>query len=80
MDQEKLTNYLITVTNDAAANMEPAKAGCKHIVVPQIRVIGGARIESLSMLVDQAIMKAKRIVVPIFLTEGLLLLLLLLLL
>jgi len=77
MDQENLISYIIAVAKTAETNLEPAKAGSKHLMVPQVRVIGGQRIESLSLLVAQALKKAKRIVVPIFLTEGLLLLLLL---
>jgi putative membrane protein len=77
MDQDKLINYITDVAKAADANLEPAKAGCKHLVVPQVRVIGGQRISSLSLLVDKALVKAKHIVVPVFLVEGLLLILLL---
>ncbi|MCL2642141.1 MAG: DUF2070 family protein [Candidatus Bathyarchaeota archaeon] len=77
MDQDKLISYIAEAAKDATANLEPAKTGCKHLIVPQVRVIGGLRIESLSLLVAQAIKKAKQIVIPVFLTEGLLLLLLL---
>jgi predicted neutral ceramidase superfamily lipid hydrolase len=77
MNQDLLTNYITDAAKTAAANLEPAKAGCKHLIVPQVRVIGGSRIASLSLLVDKALVKAKRVVVPIFLTEGLLLILLL---
>ncbi|MDR2699395.1 MAG: DUF2070 family protein [Nitrososphaerota archaeon] len=77
MDQDKLIDYITDAAKTAAVNLEPAKAGCKHISVPQVRVIGGSRITSLSLFVDKAIMRAKQIVVPIFLTEGLLLILLL---
>jgi putative membrane protein len=77
MNQELLIKYITDATKTAAANLEPAKAGCKHLIVPQVRVIGGQRISSLSLLVDKALVKAKRVVIPIFLTEGLLLILLL---
>jgi putative membrane protein len=77
MDQDKLIKYIIDVAKAADANLEPAKAGYKHLIVPQVRVIGGARIAALSLLVDKAIVKAKHIFVPVFLTEGVLLLLLL---
>jgi putative membrane protein len=77
MNHDALINYITDVAKTAAANLEPAKAGCKHLIVPQVRVIGGSRIESLSLLVDQALVKAKRIVVPVFLVEGLVLILLL---
>jgi putative membrane protein len=77
MNQDLLINYITDSAKTAAANLESAKAGCKHLIVPQVRVIGGSRIASLSLLVDKALVKAKRVVVPIFLTEGLLLILLL---
>jgi putative membrane protein len=77
MDQDKLTRYIIQVTKEAVANLEPAKIGCKSLTVPQVRVIGGSRIASLSLLIDKTIVKAKQIVIPVFLTEGLLLSLLL---
>ncbi|MDR0797713.1 MAG: DUF2070 family protein [Nitrososphaerota archaeon] len=78
MDQDKLIKYITEVAKTAADNLEPAKAGCKHLIVPQVRVIGGSRIENLSLLVDKAIVKAKHLGIPLFLTEGLLLLILLL--
>ncbi|MDR0461281.1 MAG: DUF2070 family protein [Nitrososphaerota archaeon] len=77
MNQDKLIRYITEAANEAASNLEPAKAGCKHFNVPTVRVIGGSSIASLSLLVDQAIKKAKQMVIPVFLTEGLLLLLLL---
>jgi putative membrane protein len=80
MDHDKLIKYITDVAKVAATNLEPAKAGSKHFFVPQVRVIGGSRIASLSLLVDKAIMRAKQLVIPVFLTEGLLLFLLLFLL
>jgi predicted neutral ceramidase superfamily lipid hydrolase len=77
MNQDELVKYIIDVAKTAADNLEIAKVGCKRLVVPQVRVIGGSRIAALSLLVDNAIVKAKQIVVPVFLIEGLLLLLLL---
>jgi hypothetical protein len=47
------------------------------MVVPEVRVIGKARLESLSLLVDKALQRAKQIVAPIFALEGLILILLL---
>jgi putative membrane protein len=77
MDQDKLIKYITDVAKIAVANLEPAKAGYKHFIVPNVRVIGGSRIASLSLLVDKAIIKAKQLVVPVFFVEGLLLILLL---
>ncbi len=77
MDHELLIGYITEAAKAAVAKLEPCKAGCKRLVVPKVRVIGQARLESLSLLVDTALKKAKRIVGPIFALEGLLLILLL---
>ncbi|MCW4045533.1 MAG: DUF2070 family protein [Candidatus Bathyarchaeota archaeon] len=77
MNQELLMRCIIDVAKSAASRLESCRAGCKRIIVPKVRVIGQARLESLSLLVDTALKKAKQIVVPIFALEGLLLILLL---
>jgi predicted neutral ceramidase superfamily lipid hydrolase len=65
------------VSKAAERNLETCKAGCSRIIVPKIRVIGQNRIESLSLLVDKTLQRAKQVVAPIFLSEGLFLILLL---
>jgi putative membrane protein len=77
MNHETLISYVQEAAKAAAARLEHCKAGCLRMVVPGVRVIGKARLESLSMLVDKALQRAKRIVVPIFALEGLILILLL---
>jgi putative membrane protein len=77
MNHETLIGYITDAAKAAAASLESCRAGCKRIVVPKVRVIGQTRLESLSLLVDTALKKAKQIVVPIFALEGLLLILLL---
>jgi len=77
MDNETLINYIKDVAKAAVANLETCNAGCLRLVVPKVRVIGEARLESLSLLVDKALRRAKRIVAPIFVSEGLILILLL---
>lgn len=77
MNQDTLLAYIKSAVQTAAGNLEPCKAGCLSTVVPKVRVIGGECITSLTVLVDKTLQKAKRIVVPIFATEGLLLILLL---
>jgi len=77
MNHETLIGYITDAAKAAAASLESCKVGCKRVVVPKVRVIGQARLESLSLLVDTALKKAKQIVVPIFALEGLLLILLL---
>jgi len=77
MNRETLTSYVQEAAKTAAAHLEHCKAGCLRMVVPEVRVIGKARLESLSMLVDKALQRAKQIVAPIFALEGLILILLL---
>jgi putative membrane protein len=77
MNHELLIGYITEAAKAAAASLESCRGGCKRLVVPKVRVIGQARLESLSLLVDTALKKAKQIVVPIFALEGLLLILLL---
>jgi putative membrane protein len=77
MNHEKLISYIKEAAKAAAANLETCKAGCLRLVVPNIRVIGEARLESLSLLVDKALQRAKQTVAPIFVSEGLILILLL---
>ncbi len=80
MDHELLIGYVKQAALAAAANFEPCKAGHLRLTVPNVRVIGGEFLESISLLVDQTIQKAKRLLLPVFGVEHLLLLVLLILL
>ena len=77
MNHDQLISQIINVAKAAVANIEDAKAGCIRLVVPQVRVIGKSRIESLSLLIDMALQRAKKIVVPFFALDGVILILLL---
>jgi putative membrane protein len=77
MNHETLISYIKEAAKAAAANLETCNAGCLRLVVPKVRVIGEARLESLSLLVDKALQWAKQTVAPIFVSEGLVLILLL---
>ena len=77
MNHDVLINHITSVAKAAAANLEASKAGCLQLVVPQVRVIGKARLESLTLLVDMALQRAKMTVAPIFAFEGLVLIFLL---
>ena len=80
MDYDLLLDYVSEASKKAEANMERCLAGCEQFVIPRIRVIGEDRLAAITTLVDKAIAKLKRIALPIFGAEGLVLLLLLLLL
>jgi putative membrane protein len=77
MDHKTLIRYIQEAAEAAATNLETCNAGCLRLVVPKVRVIGEARLESMSLLVDKALRWAKQTVAPIFVSEGLLLILLL---
>jgi putative membrane protein len=79
MDPELLIRFISEVAKKAESNLELCKAGCIQFMIPQVKVIGEEQLNSITTLVDKAIVKTKRIVAPIFGVEGLLLLLLLLL-
>ena len=80
MSHEILIRYICDVAKKAEANLETSKAGCIHFFVPQVRVIGETRLQSMTILVDKSIQKAKQTLLPVFGLEGLVLILLLLLL
>ena len=77
MNPDRLIAHIVEVTRKAAASLESCRAGYLSMTVPKVRVIGGECLESISLLVDKTIQKAKRIIVPVFAAEGLLLILLL---
>ncbi len=74
---ETLINLIKECALKAKDQLEPCKASALTMVVPKVRVIGQAKIQAFSTLVDAALQRAKRIVVPIFGLEGFLLILLL---
>ena len=76
LNHETLISYMQEAAKAAAASLAPCNAGSLRLVVPNVRVIGKARLESLSMLVDKALQRAKKTVIPIFASEGLILILL----
>ncbi len=79
MDHNMLISNIKQAAKAAEAASESSKAGFLRLVVPQVRVIGEARLKTLTTLVDKAIKRAKQVAVPIFGFEGLLLVILLLL-
>lgn len=78
MNQDMLISQIIDAASTAMQKLEFCDAGASSVTVPNVRVIGKARIEGFSTLIDLALQKAKRVAVPIFGLEGLLLILLLL--
>ena len=77
MNHEKLIGYIKEATLTSLSNLEPVKAACRSITIPDVKVIGEKRLETLCLLIDRALKKAKKVVVPIFASSGLLLMLVL---
>jgi putative membrane protein len=75
MNHKTLISYIKEAAKAAVASLETCNAGCLRLVVPEVRVIGKTRLESLSLLVDKALQRAKQTVIPIFASEGLILIL-----
>jgi putative membrane protein len=73
MDRKKLVDYIKNLALAATAKLEPAEASCKSISVADVTVLGGKQLETLCLLIDKSLQTAKRIVVPVFLTAGLVL-------
>ncbi len=80
MNHKQLISRISEAANKATANLEICKAAYHRVIVPKVRVIGSECLESISLLVDRTIQKAKRIIAPVFAIEGLLLILLVILL
>jgi putative membrane protein len=77
MDQEVLIRYICDAAKKAEGNLEVSNVGCLQLVVPKVRVIGEARLKSMSTFVDKSIQKIKQTLIPVFGLEGLILILLL---
>lgn len=75
IDHEKLIGYIQEATLAAVSNLECAKAAARRITVPNVKVIGYETLEALCFLTDRVLQKAKKIVAPIFVTSGVLLML-----
>jgi putative membrane protein len=78
INHENLINYIKEATLAAASNLERVKAACRIVTVSEVKVIGEKLLETLCLLIDKTLQKAKKVVVPIFGVNGLILVLLLL--
>jgi putative membrane protein len=77
INHEKLIGYVKEAASAAMDDLERCKVGWLRITVPKVKVIGKTRIESLSLLTDKALRKAKKTAFPIFAFSGLVLMLIL---
>ena len=77
MNHDVLIAYIKEVAQKALSRIDNCRAGFLRIIVPKVRVMGETSLEPLTVIVDKSIYKAKRIAVPIFGAEAILLFLLL---
>jgi putative membrane protein len=77
-DHDKLIAYIKEATLAALSTLETGKTGCRSITVDNVKVIGKERLEALSLLTDEGLRQARRIVAAISGVSGLLLMLFLL--
>lgn len=75
IDHEKLIEYIQEATVAAASNLERVKVGCRKVEIHNVKVIGEKALETLCLLIDRAKRRAKRIVAPVFVSSGLILML-----
>jgi len=72
-----IIGYVKEAVLRAMSNLEPVKAACNSITIPAVKVIGGKQLEKLCLLIDNTLQKAKKAIVPILVSNGLLLMLVL---
>jgi putative membrane protein len=73
MDHEKLIGYIKDATFAALSDLEPVKVACNRVTIPDVKVIGDKQLETLCLLIDKTLQKAKKVAIPIFALSGLLL-------
>ena len=79
IDHESLIGYVKEATLSAISDLERVRATCRSITVPDVKVIGEKLLETLCLLIDKSLQRAKKIAFPIFATNGLFLMLILML-
>jgi putative membrane protein len=73
IDHERLISYIREATISAISDLKPAKTTTRKITISNVKVIGANKLETLCLLVERTIQKAKKITVPIFTVNGLVL-------
>jgi putative membrane protein len=73
IDHGKLIGYIKDVTLAALSDLEPVDVTCAITTIPDVKVVGDTQIETLSLLIDKTLQKAKKVAIPIFALTGLLL-------
>lgn len=66
INHEILIEYIRKAAIAALSNLELVKAACREITIFGIKVIGVELLETLCLLIDKTLQRAKKIVAPIF--------------
>lgn len=77
ISHEKLIGYIEEATRAALSNVESVKATCRIVTIADVKVVGEKQLQTLCLLIDRTLQKAKSVILPLFGTSGLLLMLLL---
>jgi len=78
IDKNALLDHVKNATLAAIARLQPAKVVSGKVSVKGVTVLGAKQLQALCLLIDESLQTAKRSVVPVFLTAGLLLMIFLL--
>jgi putative membrane protein len=73
MDKKKLVDYIKQATIEATSKLKPVQGASKSITVNDVTVLGEKQLETLCVLIDKGLRMAKRLLVPVFLVTGLVL-------
>jgi predicted neutral ceramidase superfamily lipid hydrolase len=73
MDKRKLVDYIEQATLQAISKLKPVQTASRSITVNDVTVLGEKQLETLCVLIDKSLRMAKRLLVPVFLVTGLVL-------
>lgn len=73
MDKRRLIDYIKQATLEATSKLKPVQGASKSITVNDVTVLGEKQLETLCVLIDKSLRMAKRLLVPVFLVTGLVL-------
>jgi putative membrane protein len=73
MDKRRLVDYIKQATLEATSKLKPVQGASKSITVNNVTVLGEKQLETLCVLIDKSLRMAKRLLVPVFLVTGLVL-------
>ncbi len=70
MDKRRLLEFITQATLEATSKLEPVQTACKSITVNDVTVLGEKQLGALCDIIDKSVRMAKRLLVPVFLATG----------